>query len=45
VSIGEAFDIVAGKLVAENKYTRLTAKYDAFGAFVLLISEVFYRQE
>jgi hypothetical protein len=44
VSLGEAFDIVAGKLVAENKYKRLTAKYDSSGAFVLLISEVFFQQ-
>jgi len=41
----EAFDIVAGKLVVGNKYKRLTAKYDNSGAFVSLISEVFYRQE
>ncbi|AFY31672.1 DUF3598 family protein [Calothrix sp. PCC 7507] len=41
VKLGDAFDIVAGKLVAENEYKRLTAKYNHAGDFVLLISEVF----
>jgi Domain of unknown function (DUF3598) len=41
VNIGEEFEIVAGKLVAENEYKRLTAKYDNSGAFAMLISEVF----
>ena len=44
VKLGESFDIVAGKLVTENKYKRLTAKYDNLGNFVLLISEVFHRE-
>jgi hypothetical protein len=41
LSIGQEFDIIAAKLVAENQYKRLTAKYNSFGVFVLLISEVF----
>ncbi len=41
VNIEEEFEIVAGKLVAENEYKRLTAKYDNSGAFAMLISEVF----
>ncbi|NEU77119.1 DUF3598 family protein [Hassallia byssoidea VB512170] len=41
VNIGEEFEIVAGKLVAENEYKRLTAQYDKSGAFAMLISEVF----
>jgi hypothetical protein len=40
----EAFDIVAGKFVTENMYKRLTAKYDNFGNFVLLMSEVLHRE-
>jgi hypothetical protein len=43
--IGEEFEIVAGKLFAENEYKRLTAKYDDSGAFTLLISEVFSLQD
>jgi hypothetical protein len=43
--VGEEFEIVAGKLVAENEYKRLTAKYDDSGAFRLLISEVFRLQD
>ena len=45
VKVGEEFEIVAGKLVAENEYKRLTAKYDDSGAFALLISEVFHRED
>lgn len=41
VNIGEEFEIVSGKLVTENEYQRLTAKYDNSGAFAMLISEVF----
>jgi hypothetical protein len=41
VSIGEEFEIVAGKLVAENEYKRLTVQYNNSGAFTMLISEVF----
>ena len=42
--VGEEFEIVAGKVVAENEYKRLTAKYDRSGAFTLLISEIFRLQ-
>ncbi|MEH2330194.1 DUF3598 family protein [Nostoc sp.] len=42
---GEEFEIVAGKLVAENEYKRLIAKYNNSGAFTLLISEVFHLQD
>jgi Domain of unknown function (DUF3598) len=41
VNIGEEFEIISGKLVAENEYQRLTAQYDKLGAFTMLISEVF----
>lgn len=41
LNIGEEFELVAGKLVAENEYKRLTAQYDKSGAFAMLISEVF----
>jgi hypothetical protein len=41
VNIGEEFELVAGKLVAENEYQRLTAQYENSGAFAMLISEVF----
>lgn len=44
LKLGEAFDIVAGKLITENKYKRLTAKYSNLGDFVLLILEVFNRE-
>jgi Domain of unknown function (DUF3598) len=40
VYIGEEFEIISGKLVAENEYQRLTAQYDKLGAFTMLISEV-----
>ena len=45
VNIGEEFELVAAKLVAENEYNRLTAKYDNSGAFAMLISEVFSLQD
>jgi hypothetical protein len=45
VSIGEEFELVAGKLVAENEYKRLTVQYDNSGAFTMLISEVFSLQD
>jgi Domain of unknown function (DUF3598) len=45
VSLGEEFELVAGKMVAENKYKRLTAQYDNSGAFTMLISEVFSLQD
>jgi len=43
VKIGEEFEIVAGQLVSDNEYKRLTAKYDNLGTFSLLVSEVFHR--
>ncbi|MBW4492895.1 MAG: DUF3598 family protein [Oscillatoria princeps RMCB-10] len=43
--VGEEFELAAGKLVSESEFKRLTAKYDSSGAFALLISEVFHRQE
>lgn len=43
--VGEEFEIIAGKLVAENEYKRLTAKYNDSGAFTLLISEIFHLQD
>lgn len=43
--IGKEFEIVAGKLVTENEYKRLTAKYDHSGTFTLLISEIFRLQD
>ncbi|BAY24494.1 hypothetical protein NIES2100_42890 [Calothrix sp. NIES-2100] len=44
LSIGQEFDIIAGRFVSENQFKRLTAKYDNFGNFQLLISEIFHRQ-
>lgn len=44
VRLGLEIELVAGKLVAENKYKRLTVKYDKTGTFSQLISEVFNRQ-
>ncbi|MBD0265806.1 MAG: DUF3598 family protein [Tolypothrix sp. Co-bin9] len=41
VNIGEEFELVVGKLVAENEYQRLTAQYENSGVFATLISEVF----
>lgn len=45
VKLGEEFEVVAGRFVSNNEFKRLTAKYDKSGAFTLLISEVFYREE
>ncbi|MDZ7956888.1 MAG: DUF3598 family protein [Aulosira sp. DedQUE10] len=45
LKMGEAFEIIAGKLVAPNKYKRLTAKYDNSGTFEQLISEIFDLQD
>lgn len=45
ITLGEEFEIVAGKLVSNDEYKRLTCKYDKSGAFTLLISEVFRREE
>lgn len=45
VNIKEEFEIVAGKLVADNEYQRLTAKYDNSGTFAMLISEVFQLED
>lgn len=44
LKIGQDFQLIAGRFVAENQFKRLTAKYDEHGDFQLLISEVFYRQ-
>ncbi|QSJ14970.1 DUF3598 family protein [Nostoc sp. UHCC 0702] len=44
VQVGQPFTIVAGKLFTENIYKRLTAEYNSYGAFTLLISEVFRLQ-
>jgi hypothetical protein len=43
--VGEEFELAAGKLVSESEFKRIIAKYDSSGAFALLISEVFHRQE
>lgn len=43
VKLGEAFELVAGKMLADHLYKRLTVKYDQTGAFSQLISEVFNR--
>jgi Domain of unknown function (DUF3598) len=45
LKVGEAFKISAGKLMTENEFKRLIAKYDDSGSFIRLISEVFYRQD
>ncbi len=45
ITLGEEFEIVAGKLVSNDEYKRLTAKYDQSGTFTRLISEVFRREE
>ena len=45
VNLGEQFQLVVGKLVAENEYKRLTTQYDNSGAFTMLISEVFRLQD
>lgn len=44
VKIGKEFQILAGRFVTQSIFKRLTAKYDVFGNFELLISEVFHRQ-
>jgi Domain of unknown function (DUF3598) len=44
VKIEKPFDIVAGKFVTDNIYKRLTARYDNFGAFALLTSEVLHTE-
>ena len=43
--LGEDFEIVAGKFVSKQKYKRLSAKYDNYGTFKMLISEIFYLEE
>ncbi len=45
LKIGEEFEIVAGKLVSDNEYKRLTARYDNSGNFSLLIAEFFQLEE
>lgn len=45
VKIGEEFELVAGKMVIENKYKRMTVKYDKDGKFKQLVSEVFDRKD
>ncbi|MBR8828582.1 MAG: DUF3598 family protein [Gomphosphaeria aponina SAG 52.96 = DSM 107014] len=42
VKLGEEFEVVAGKLVSDNEYKRLTVKYNSAGEFIMLTSEVFY---
>ena len=41
VKEGEEFELVVGKMVTDNKYKRMTVKYDKDGKFKQLISEVF----
>ncbi|MGD1700719.1 DUF3598 family protein [Dapis sp. BLCC M229] len=45
VKIGEEFELVVGKMVIENKYKRMTVKYNQDGKFIQLISEVFDRKD
>ncbi len=45
VKIGEEFELVVGKMVIENKYKRMTIKYNRDGEFIQLISEVFDRKD
>ena len=45
VKIGEEFELVVGKMVIENKYKRMTVKYDKNGKFNQLISEVFDQKD
>ena len=45
VKIGEEFELVVGKMVIENKYKRMTVKYDKDGKFIQLISEIFDRKD
>ena len=42
---GKEFELVAGKLVTDNQYKRLTLKYAESGDFMLFIREVFHRQD
>jgi len=44
LTVGEDFEIVAGKLVTANEYQRLTAHYDSSGKFSRLVLEIFHRQ-
>ncbi|MEB3342744.1 DUF3598 family protein [Okeania sp.] len=41
LKIGEKFEMVVGKMMIENKYKRMTVKYNQNGEFIQLISEVF----
>ena len=43
LNLGEEFELIAGKLVSEDKYQRLRVQYDSSGAVKLLISEEFNR--
>lgn len=45
IKIGEEFEIVAGKLLTENEYQRLTVQYNNCGEFSQLFSEVFRLQD
>ncbi|NEQ36855.1 MAG: DUF3598 family protein [Okeania sp. SIO3I5] len=45
VNIGEEFELIVGKMVIENRYKRMTIKYDKDGKFIQLISEVFDRKD
>jgi hypothetical protein len=45
IQIGEYFQLIAGTLVSEEEYHRLTVKYDSYGNFDGLISEVFNRND
>ena len=38
---GEVFELVAGKMVIDNKYKQMTVKYNQNGKFIELIYEVF----
>lgn len=44
LQVGEEFELAAGTLVSEDKYQRLTVKYDSSGSFNGLISEGFNRK-
>lgn len=43
VKLGEAFEMFAGRLVAEDCYQRLSIKYNELGEFVSLSTETFHR--
>jgi len=45
ITIGEEFEFIVGKMVVENKYKRMTVKYNQDGEFIQLISEVFDRKD